>query len=117
MRDHIGADAIAAAGRRALTTLRPLDIADENGVEADDVIQGANGHFYNSDDFWEAVRREAAASGHATGTGGSWTELKGYRRLTLVRRNGIIEPGRNVNGSSTGSSVSTRRAPTQGVRA
>ena len=53
---HFGTEVLKDAGRRALATLSTLDLAEP--VDTDEVIEGADGHFYDVDEFWEAVRRE-----------------------------------------------------------
>jgi len=59
VREHFGDEELKAAGRRALTRLTPLDVADEGETEeTDDVIRGADGHLYDVDAFWDAVRLE-----------------------------------------------------------
>lgn len=56
VRKHFGSDEVKAAGRRAMATLTPMDLVDP--VDTDDVIEGADGQFYDADEFWEAVRHE-----------------------------------------------------------
>lgn len=56
VREHFGNDALKDAGRRAIATLTPMEVGVD--AESDDVIEGADGQFYDVDDFWEAVRRE-----------------------------------------------------------
>jgi len=59
VRAHFGTEAFEAAGRRALTQLSPLDVADEDATEQrEDVMRGSDGYFYNVEEFSEAVRRE-----------------------------------------------------------
>ena len=58
VREHFGTEVLQAAGRRALTSLTPIDVSDGKVVEDDDVIEGADGQLYAVEEFWEAVRRE-----------------------------------------------------------
>lgn len=58
VREHFGHEALKDVGRRAMATLTPLDDTAAAESERDDVIEGADGQFYDIDAFWDAVRRE-----------------------------------------------------------
>lgn len=58
VKQHFGARVVEDAGRRALATLTPLDLSEDALYETDEVIEGADGQFYDVDAFWEAARRE-----------------------------------------------------------
>ena len=60
VRAHFGGEAFDTAGRRALTRLTPLDLADGGDpVETDNVMRGSDGNFYDIEEDSEAVRRDS----------------------------------------------------------
>jgi hypothetical protein len=55
--EHFGFDALQEASRRAQATLTPIDVC-HTADASDDIIESADGQFYDVDAFWLAVRRE-----------------------------------------------------------
>jgi hypothetical protein len=56
--EHFGFDALKDASSRAQATLTPIDVVHTADAESDDIIEAADGQFYDVDALWHAVRRE-----------------------------------------------------------
>ena len=57
VQEHFGPEALTDAGRRVMVTLTAIAV-EGDAADSDDVIEGADGHFYDIDEFWDAVRLE-----------------------------------------------------------